>query len=413
MSSAKQPNLRRALVLYGVGLLIFGLLAGPRLVARPANEFVAQAEAWLFGRLDIAPRLASFLDLAEFGGRYFVPYPPAAAALYTPFVAIFGRGVYHGLLHLLLAAAILPLFYLALTRYLSETGHSRAEQVWLVGLLAFGTPVAALGANSNVYYTGQIVAVLFTCFYLLAAYRGRYPGWAGLALGAAFMARGATLLGFPVILAEIWRAEQGMTQNARRALLRFGLALSAVLLLAGWYNWARFGQPAEFGYRYLDWRVDPTFLRWGLFDYTYLERNLHALLTSLPVLLPVFPYFAFNPEGMSLLLSTPVLLLLPTLRGWTITAKAALLSTGLILLPALFYANTGLNQIGYRYAADFLPYLLLAMALAGLRVRSWAVKGLILFGVAVNLWGAWLAGWHPFDAELARLIEQHTLMRYR
>lgn len=409
----KRPNLRTALALYGLALAAFGLLAGPRLAARPPNEFVALAEAWLAGRLDIAPALAPFLDLAEFGGRYFVPYPPSAAALYTPLVALFGRGVYHGVLHVLLAAAVLPLFYLVLARYLGETGHSRQEQLWLAGLLAFGTPVAALAANSNVYYTGQIVAVLFTCLYLVAAYRGRHPGWAGLALGAAFMARGAVLLGFPVILAEIWRTRRDTTAGARRALLRFGLALAAVGLLAAWYNWARFGQPAEFGYQYLDWRVDPTFVRWGLFDYVYLERNLHALLASLPALLPVFPYVAFNPEGMSLLLTTPVLLLLPTLRNWTITAQAALLSVGLILLPALFYANTGLNQYGYRYAADFLPYLILAMALAGLRVRSWPVKALILFGAAFSLWGAYLAGWHPFDAELARWIEQRTLLRYR
>lgn len=409
----KRPNLRTALALYGLALAIFGLLAGPRLILRSPNEFVAQAEAWLAGRLDIAAQLAPYLDLAEFGGRYFVPYPPAAAALYTPFVALFGRGVYHGLLHLLLAAAILPLFYLALARYLGETGHGRREQVWLAGLLAFGTPVAALSAASNVYFTGQIVAVLFTCLYLLAAYRGRHPGWAGLALGAAFMARGATLLGFPVILAEIWRTQRGMTASTQRALLRFGLALGAVLLLAAWTNWARFGQPAEFGYQYLDWRVDPTFMRWGLFDYVYLERNLHALLASLPVLLPVFPYVAYHPEGMSLLLTTPALLLLPTLRNWTLTAKAALLASGLILLPALFYANTGFVQYGYRYAADFLPYLILAMGLAGLRVRTWSVKALILFGAAVSLWGAWLAGWHPFDAELARLIEEHTLLRYR
>lgn len=409
----KRPNLRMALALYGLGLLVFGLLTGPRLTARPPNEFVAQAEAWLAGRLDVAPLLAPYLDLAEFGGRDFVPYPPTPALLYTPLVALFGRGVYHGVLHWLLAAAILPLFYLTLTRYLSETGHGHNEKLWLAGLLAFGTPIAALGAVSSVYYTGQVVAVLFTCLYLLAAYRGQHPGWAGLALGAAFMARGATLLGFPVILAEIWRTQRGMTAGARRVLLRFVLALAAVLLVAAWYNWARFGHPAEFGYQYLDWRVDPTFVRWGLFDYVYLERNLHALLTSLPVLLPVFPFIAFNPEGMSLLLTTPVLLLLPTLRDWTLTAKAALLSVGLIVLPALFYANTGFVQYGYRYAADFLPYLILAAGLAGLRVRSWPVKGLILVGMAVSLWGAWLAGWHPFDAELARLIQERTLLRFR
>ncbi len=408
----KRPTLRVALALYGISLLIFGLLAGPRLVLRSPNEFVALAEAWLTGRLDIIPQLAPYLDLAEFGGRYFVPYPPSAALLYTPFVAVFGRGVYHGFLHLLLAAAVLPLFYLALARFTAETGHDRSEQIWLAALLAFGTPVAGLSTNSSVYFTGQITAVVFTCLYLAAAYRGRHPGWAGLALGAAFMARGATLLGFPLILAEIWRSQHGWHER-RRSLLRFGVALGVVLLLAGLYNWARFGQPTEFGYRYLDWRTDPEILRWGLFHTVYVERNLHALLTTLPVLLPRFPFIAFNPEGMSLLLTTPVLLLLPTLRNWTITAKAALLSTGLILLPALFYANTGFVQYGYRYAADFLPYLVLAMALAGLRVRSWPVKGLILFGVVVNLWGAWLAGWYPYGARLAQLIEEHTLLRFR
>jgi hypothetical protein len=408
----KRPTLRIALALYGLGLLVFGLLAGPRLVARSPNEFVALAEAWLAGRMDVIPQLAPYLDLAEYGGRYFVPYPPSAALLYTPLVAVFGRGVYHGFLHLLLAAAILPLFYLVLVRFCSETGHQRGEMIWLAVLLAFGTPVAGLSTSSNVYYTGQITAVVFTCLYLATAFRGRHPGWAGLALGAAFLARGATLLGFPVILAEIWRSQHD-AKSRRRSLLRFGLALSAVLLLAGLYNWSRFGQPAEFGYTYLGWRTDPEIARWGLFHYVYLERNLHALLTSLPVLLPAFPYVAFNPEGMSLLVTTPVLLLLPTLRGWALTARAALLSAGLILLPALVYANTGFAQYGYRYAADFLPYLVLAMALAGLRVRSHWVKGLILFGVAVNLWGAWLAGWHSFSADLARLIDEHTLLRYR
>jgi hypothetical protein len=57
--------------------------------------------------------------------------------------------------------------------------------------------------------------------------------------------------------------------------------------------------------------------------------------------------------------------------------------------------------------------LLVFGLLAGPRLRSHWAKGLILFGVAVNLWGAWLAGWHPFNIELSRLITEHTLLRYR
>jgi hypothetical protein len=415
----RRDQLRTLLLLYLAGFLIFGLLAGPRLRYRTPNEFVALAEAMLQGRLWISAQLAPILDLAEYQGRYFVPYPPTAAVLYLPAVAIFGRGVYHGVLHLLLAASILPLFYLAISRYTSETGHSRQEQLWLAALLAFGTPIAALATNSNVYYTGQITAVVFACLYLATAYRGRYPVWAGLALGAAFMARSAVIFGFPVILAEIWRSHPQPGQatpwrdSRAGAAGRFALGLGAVLALSALYNWARFDNPAELGYRYLGWRNDPEIIRWGLFSLAYLERNLHAAFTSLPVLLRQFPFFAFNPEGLSLLITTPVLLMLPFLHRWTPTAKAGLLASGLILLTALLYANTGFAQYGYRYAADFLPFLVLAMALAGLRVADWRIKTLIIWGIAICLWGAAQAGWHPFTAELDRLIKEHTLLRYR
>lgn len=415
----RRDQLRTLLLLYFAGLLVYGLLAGPRLRYRNPNEFVALAEALLHGRLWISAQLAPILDLAEYQGRFFVPYPPAAAVLYLPAVAVFGRGAYHGVLHLLLAASILPLFYLAISRYTSETGHNRQEQLWLVLLLAFGTPIATLATNSNVYYTGQVTAVVFICLYLATAYRGRHPVWAGLALGAAFMARSAVILGFPIILAEIWRSrpQPGQTPHwftgRAGALMQFGVGLGAVLAVAAAANWARFDHPLELGYRYLGWRADPEIVRWGLFSYAYLERNLHAALTSLPVFLGQFPFLAFNPEGMSLLITTPVLLTLPFLHRWTLTAKAALLASGLIFLTALLYANTGFAQYGYRYAADFLPFLVLALALAGLRLTDWRIKALILWGVAVCLWGAFQAGWFPFTQELDRMIRDNTLLRYR
>ena len=116
---------------------------------------------------------------------------------------------------------------------------------------------------------------------------------------------------------------------------------------------------------------------------------------------------------VSLLITTPVLMYLIWLRRWTFMARAALLSSGLILLPALLYANTGFAQYGYRYAADFLPFLILAMALAGLRIHSRLTKTLIIAGVIVCLWGAFLAGWYPFSLEQFQVVDDYTLLRYR
>src|SRR5262249_24214474 len=49
-----------------------------------------------------------------------------------------------------------------------------------------------------------------------------------------------------------------------------------------WHNRARFGDPFEFGHRFLaiGWR--PRIDKWGLFSYHYLGRNLAVILTDLP-----------------------------------------------------------------------------------------------------------------------------------
>jgi len=405
----KRSTFIRLSLLYGAGLLVYGLLAGPRLGWRLPNEFVALAEALLQGRVHIEPALAPYLDLASYGGRTYVPYPPIPALLYLPAVALLGRGVAHGLLHVLLAAAALPLTWLTLRRYLRQT---EPERLWLVALFAFGSVYAPLAVHSSVYYTGQVVAVLLTWLYLLLARRGERPGLAGLALGAAYLARGPLLLAFPFALVEIRDREESRQRLAGR-LIRFALGLGLMLLLSAGYNWLRFDNPFELGYRYLTWHDEALVSRWGLFHPIYLERNLQAALLMLPVLLPRFPFVMFNPEGMSLFLTTPVLLLLPTLRNWTRPALAALATALLVALPSLFYANTGFAQYGYRYAADFLPFLLLALALAGLNLKSRRVQALVLAGIVVSTLGAFLAARHFFTQDMLDLIQANTLLHFR
>ena len=69
-----------------------------------------------------------------------------------------------------------------------------------------------------------------------------------------------------------------------------------------------------------------------------------------------------------------------------------LLVTFLVLfVPILLYQNTGWQQFGYRFALDFLPLLLCALAI-GARPITRTFKALIVAGVLVNAFGA--ATWH-------------------
>jgi hypothetical protein len=56
-------------------------------------------------------------------------------------------------------------------------------------------------------------------------------------------------------------------------------------------------------------------------------------------------------------------------------------------LPALMYQNTGYEQFGYRFIMDYLPYLTVLLAL-NRTPMTWVYKLAILWGVAVNTFGA-------------------------
>jgi glucan phosphoethanolaminetransferase (alkaline phosphatase superfamily) len=80
--------------------------------------------------------------------------------------------------------------------------------------------------------------------------------------------------------------------------------------------------------------------------------------------------------------------------GYTVAPKErSPLSRGLWLtilataLPSLLYQNSGFLQFGYRFSLDYIVFLVMLLAVGGRRF-SWLWKALVIFGIAVNLFGA-------------------------
>ena len=116
-------------------------------------------------------------------------------------------------------------------------------------------------------------------------------------------------------------------------------------------------------------------------------KNLAAAFLNLPEWLGERPYLRNTKHGLSLLITTPALLWLARpatrvpLRGalWAAVVCAA--------VPGLLYQNTGWAQFGYRFALDYLPYLVALLAIGG-RPMGRAFKAAIVWGILVNLFGA-------------------------
>ncbi|MCL6649013.1 MAG: hypothetical protein K6U89_11830 [Chloroflexi bacterium] len=394
-----------ALVLAGRALLVFlavftlyggtALLLG-RTSSPPYAYFPEQAEAFLAGRLWIDP-LPWTMDLTFANGHWYLPFPPLPALLLLPWVAVAGAtGVNTVLFSCMLGAAAATVLFLILEQaarlgWVALPGDNR---LLLVALLAMGSVQWQVALSGAVWHLGQEAGLVAVLLAVLLALTGRGPLLVGGALALAMLARSHLALTWPLlmgIVAQRWRDAGlswpvvGWRLVGWTALAGVPLALAAGGLLS--YNWARFGSPLDFGYTrqvLYDYHA-LKLMTWGWFSLHYLPENLHALLLALPR----WEHGALRPDwnGMSVLLTTPALVLLPCARRPRLLVVAAWLAIVLLLVPLMTYYNTGYKQFGYRFSLDLMPAALLLLALAsGRQLAGWVVA-LIGVGIVVNAWG--------------------------
>lgn len=375
------------------------------------------AQAWLEGRLDVGGDPPGTNDWAcfdtvdrgpcppgrySFGGsdaeryRWYVSFPPLPSVLLLPIVAIFGVGTLDALFWAIFAG-LAPALFFVLLRWLRESGRSNRrprDDLLLTALLAVGSVYYFVAAQGTVWFAAHVVAVAMICLYLWLAFDARRPAAAGAALGLAFLSRPATLFLAAFFILQAVQHARGEPGSLRvdgkrllRSLVLFALPLGALVATAMWHNHARFDDPFEFGHRFLQIRWRSRIETWGLFSAHYLPRNLTVFFLSLPWLLASSPFVRITRHGLALWFTTPNLLwsLFPKRLDETILALwAAVLPTALC---TLFYQNTGWIQFGYRFSLDYLPLLLVVIALGGRRFGR-LFLACAAFSIVVNTFGA-------------------------
>jgi len=410
---------RVEVVLFLVSFVVLASFSSQRFLRQSeAPHFVYQSKAWLEGRLDLDPEVLPNLEdwacVREVAGaklrcegrvrpgdRWFVSFPSFPAVVMLPFVALHGYQFNDTSFGVIVGALAVALFY-SLLRFLAkegETERDRTENIGLALVLAFGTLFFYAAIRGEVWFSAEVMGVAFTCLYVRNAVRAHRPVLAGLFFSMATLTRtpllftglffvlealcpGPDRLGQLKTLGEHWKP-------VLRKLGLFALGAAPLALLAAAYNFYRFGSPGEFGHSFLyNNRVNVDIDRFGLFDPVYLSRNLEAAFLKLPSLSFNPLRLGYDPHGLSLLLTLPLLvfLVVPKLRPrlhWPLWLTVAVTA-----LPGLFYQNTGYMQFGFRFSIDYTPYLLLLFAISGWSLRNRAVQAAVVLGVLVNFWGA-------------------------
>ncbi len=381
-------------------LAVLALFSGPRLLRQShAPHYVYQADAWLHGRLHLRVSPPDENDWARVGQRWYVSFPPGPALLMLPGVALWGLRFNDVAFTLPFAALNVLLLFLFLERLrrTGESARSRGENAALALFFAFGTVAFSCSIRGEVWFTAEVLGVTATGLYLLAAHRASRPLLAGLAWSLASVTRPPLLFSGLFFALEVaaggeplgrrWRERSTWADPARwRKVALFALGAAPLLLFAAWANFSRFGSPFEFGHSHF-WnnRVNADVQRYGLLSLHYLERQLHAAFTRLPHL--EGGRLAYDPHGMSLLVTTPLFLFLLWPRERPRLHRILWLTVAATALPAFVYQNTGYVQFGYRFSLDWTPHLFALLALGGRPLDRWFwAAGLA--GVAVNTWGA-------------------------
>ena len=322
------------------------------------NSFSLQAEAWLHGRLDLG-RDYEWLELAIVDGRYYVSFPPFPSVVMLPLAAVFGANTPDTLVALLVA--LLGLYHaVALAEdCLPDAKHA---PLWALYLL-LGNGYLFLCMNGWVWFIAQSMCFTLSLAAIHHAVRGR-GGWALAAWAASVGCRPMAVLLGPLLLWMLWQDLRGKNPQAKpgqllRKRLHWAAAPTALAVFYMALNWARFGNPLEFGHNHL-----PEFQQYGAqFALSYIPQNL-AQLFSLPALSQDGRLLLPSMDGGCAWLLNPMLWtalaawiwgVKERRGGWTLWLLPV--SIAAYLLVILSHRTLGAWQFGNRYLVDLMPWL--------------------------------------------------------
>jgi len=350
------------------------------------NYHLHLAVAFLQGRLYIANPPSWLTEFAFHDGKPYVYFDPFPAVFLLPFAALWGLEV-----NIARVAIVVGAFNVVFTRsMLGALRVGRATANWCTLLFALGTVHLFAAQYGNTWLLAHLLAVAGLTLAWIEGLGAANPLLLGVLSACAATSRSPALLGVPVFfLLALDRRRSPST------VISFVVPLAVTALLLGVYNFARFGEWLNNGYLMANQAIlQPEF---GSFSVRYVPRNVYQYFLRIPEIDRSWPYVGLTDHGLSLIATTPAVLLL--LRpGWSPRApraafygRLALGAAGLIFALYLCYFWDGWRQFGSRYTLDFTPFMIVALALRNdaRAKRGWLLPALVVLSIAVNVWGAW------------------------
>ena len=351
------------------------------------DSFTLQALAWRKGMLSLGQDYP-WLELAIYNNDWYVSFPSVPALVMLPLTLLFGEATPNTLMT---GLYFLGAYFAAYA--LARRWRKPNEACFMALFMTLGCNLLDLSLTGDVWNQAQLL-----CFFLTAVFAAGITGKsrAGWAIGLGCLALSVGCRPFQAVFVPF--ALYRLYQNVRgdrdlpRALMRmipYVIFPAMVALALGAYNYARFGNPLEFGHNYLpEFTRDPNQPQLGL---KYIAHNVQNLL-RMPwmnegrlefVRFDGFAFWMCNPIYVSL----PVALLLRGAhRRLDATDAILCVSFAAEIFLLLMHKTFGGWQFGARYLCDLIPMMLLVELRGRRRTAPWEAA-IGLFAIAFNLYG--------------------------
>lgn len=349
------------------------------------DSYTRQAAVWWQGR-SYLPDNVTWLELAEFGGKYYVSFPPFPSVVQFLLLPAFGMGTPDSLINTLFGFASFVLIY----RFMMRRGFDGLVSSLVALLMTLGSNLFYISLTGWVWFSAQTQGFFFSVLAVSLIQSRKQSAWyfSFLCLGIAFACRPMNIVYAPLLFYLLYKNNEGASVTGTLVrCMKFVLPLAAMGVSAAAYNFIRFGNIIEFGHNYL-----PEFKYAPQFSLYYVPGNFLEILK-----LPGPHNEGFWPQfnGTLFFLVNPVYVLLAVrLIQRRLDSKRSIYLICLIVHAILIFSHKTMGgwQFGCRYLVDMLPFMLLIIGdNPPKEAKRWSAAlpaVLTAIGSVINVWGA-------------------------
>lgn len=357
------------------------------------DSFTLMAMSWRQGSLSlINGENYPYLELAIYNGNYYVSFPSVPALIMLPLTFIFGENTPNTLMTFIYFMVAYMAAYKTCSVY-----RKPIEAMCLALFMTLGCNMLQFSLSGGVWNQGQLTSFMFTSLFAAGITGRRKSGWA-LGLICLALAVGCRPFQAVYVPLGLWLLYRKLSKNGGRvratllSMIPYLIVPALIALALGWYNYARFGSPIEFGHNYLPEHTrDPNEPMMG---FKYIWKNIVNLL-RLPefnenrleftnVQFSGFAFYLANPIYVTLIIT---IVLKTVRRKWDIADLLLIAGIVVHLTLLLMHKTLGGWQFGARYLCDVIPMILFFCVRWRRHTSGWEYP-IMIFAIAFNIYGA-------------------------